>query len=186
MKETTTMTTNRGFAEQPYTRVLIPLEEGGYFGEILEFPGCITEGETPEDTLRNLNEAAEGWIEAALEQGQSVPEPSVGRGFNGRIALRVPRSLHRKAAILAERDGVSLNQYIVSAISMMVGADDMLSHFIGQFNKGAANTILLRLPVQAIQMQVMQHTRVAAPAAEIATLPSIFRARAANVEVTRG
>ncbi|HUU27728.1 MAG TPA: type II toxin-antitoxin system HicB family antitoxin [archaeon] len=41
--------------------------EGGYSAEIVELPGCITEGDTLEELKANLKEAAEGWIETAKE-----------------------------------------------------------------------------------------------------------------------
>jgi predicted RNase H-like HicB family nuclease len=40
-------------------------EEGGYWAEIPAFAGCISEGETLEETLLNIKEAAEGWLEVA-------------------------------------------------------------------------------------------------------------------------
>lgn len=176
------MTTNRGFSEQPYTRVLIPLEEGGYFGEILEFPGCITEGETPEETLRNLNEAAEGWIEAALEQGQSIPEPSTSRGFNGRIALRLPRSLHRRAAVFAEREGISLNQYIVASVSMMVGSDDMVSHFTDRLNIAVTSATRIQATVSDLVYRWPPHFGVVVTGEAAARSPFLPN-RAGNLEL---
>ena len=50
-------------------RVLIhPAEEGGYWAEIPYLPGCISEGETYEETMTNIHEAAEGWLAVAIEQ----------------------------------------------------------------------------------------------------------------------
>lgn len=37
------------------------------------------------------------------------------------MVLRLPKSLHKKAARLAERDGVSLNQFIVAGLAEHVG-----------------------------------------------------------------
>jgi antitoxin HicB len=107
---------------QPYSRVLRPAEEGGYTAEILEFPGCVTEGETLEEAFANLEDAARGWLEAVIELGQNVPEPATENEYSGKIVLRLPRSLHRVAASLAERDGVSLNTFLATAIAERVGA----------------------------------------------------------------
>lgn len=47
-------------------QVLIhPAEEGGFWAEIPAFAGCVSEGETLEETLLNIKEAAEGWLEVA-------------------------------------------------------------------------------------------------------------------------
>jgi predicted RNase H-like HicB family nuclease len=44
-------------------RVLIhAAEEGGYWAEAPALPGCVSQGETIPETLKNLREAAEGWL----------------------------------------------------------------------------------------------------------------------------
>jgi predicted RNase H-like HicB family nuclease len=40
-------------------------EEGGFWAEIPAFAGCVSQGETLEETLLNIKEAAEGWLEVA-------------------------------------------------------------------------------------------------------------------------
>ncbi|MCK9395993.1 MAG: type II toxin-antitoxin system HicB family antitoxin [Methylobacter sp.] len=45
--------------------VVHPAEEGGFWAEIPAFAGCVSEGETVEETLINIKEAAEGWLEVA-------------------------------------------------------------------------------------------------------------------------
>lgn len=42
-----------------------PAQEGGFWAEIPALPGCVSEGETLEETLGNIREAAEGWMEVA-------------------------------------------------------------------------------------------------------------------------
>lgn len=37
-----------------------PTEEDGFWAEIPAFAGCVSEGETLEETLQNIKEAAEG------------------------------------------------------------------------------------------------------------------------------
>ena len=45
----------------PITITLEPDPDGGYTATIDTMPGCITEGETIPETLRNLADAAEVW-----------------------------------------------------------------------------------------------------------------------------
>lgn len=113
------------YLQQPYARIVIPAEEGGFHAEVLEFPGCYAQGESPSEAYSNLEKAAEAWVEACLERGQAIPEPSSSLGFNGNVLLRLPRSVHRQAAKMATRDRTSLNQYLLAAISARVGADDL-------------------------------------------------------------
>ncbi|WP_089724253.1 type II toxin-antitoxin system HicB family antitoxin [Candidatus Thiosymbion oneisti] len=46
-------------------------EEGGYWAEVPALRGCVSEGETIEETLMNIKEAALGWLEIASERCQS-------------------------------------------------------------------------------------------------------------------
>jgi len=109
--------------KKSYTRVLIPDEESGTFtAQVVEFPGCIAQGATPAEAYERLEIAAESWIEAALEMQQEIPPPATDVQFSGRFALRLPRSLHRQAVHLAEFEGISLNQFIVSTLAEKVGA----------------------------------------------------------------
>lgn len=120
------------YLREPYSRVLVPDEGGGYSAEILEFPGCFAEGETADEAMQALEHAAESWIQAALDQGQDIPQPFLNQGYGGKVALRLPRSLHRRAAQFAERDGTSLNQFLVSAIAVRVGAEEFYSRLVAQ------------------------------------------------------
>ncbi len=109
---------------KPYARVIIPDDTGRYAAQVLEFPGCLSEGATPDEAYSNLQEAAENWVDAALSQGMAIPEPSATQGYSGTVSLRLPRSIHKRAAQYARRDGISLNQFLVSAIAARVGAED--------------------------------------------------------------
>jgi antitoxin HicB len=111
----------RDYLKRPYARRLTPDEGGGYTATIQEFPGLVADGDTAEEAISNLESAAESWIEAVLESGQEIPEPVSFHGYSGKIALRIPRGLHKRAAEMASSEGTSLNQWLVTAISQYVG-----------------------------------------------------------------
>ncbi|MGD0961178.1 MAG: type II toxin-antitoxin system HicB family antitoxin [Methylomonas sp.] len=48
--------------------VVHPCEEGGFWAEIPALAGCVSEGETLDETLLNIKEAAEGWLEVASQR----------------------------------------------------------------------------------------------------------------------
>ncbi len=56
------------------TVVLREEEEGGYSAQCLELPGCISEGETREETLANIREAVEGYLEAFPEESSQLKQ----------------------------------------------------------------------------------------------------------------
>jgi len=115
----------KDYLQQPYARIVVPVDQVNYHAEILEFPGCYAQGETPADAYANLEKAAESWIDTAVAHGQQIPEPSSNVTFSGNIALRLPRSIHKQDVRLAERDKTSLNTFLISAISQRVGAEDL-------------------------------------------------------------
>jgi predicted RNase H-like HicB family nuclease len=47
--------------------IIHPAEEGGYWAEVPALPGCITEGDTMEEVVSNLQDAIQGWLEVANE-----------------------------------------------------------------------------------------------------------------------
>jgi len=46
-------------------------ETGGYWAEVPALPGCLTQGETKEEILSNLQEGIQAWLEAA-EEGEAL------------------------------------------------------------------------------------------------------------------
>ena len=62
-----------------YSVLVEPLtldEGGGYAATVPDLPGCMSDGETPEDALTNVRDAIAAWIEAAREMGRPNPEPT--------------------------------------------------------------------------------------------------------------
>jgi predicted RNase H-like HicB family nuclease len=59
-----------------YPISLYPEEEGGYTATIPDLPGCMTQGETLEETIQNINEARELWLETVYKSGKkAIPLP---------------------------------------------------------------------------------------------------------------
>lgn len=100
-----------------YPVTVYPEPEGGYVAQIKDLPGCLTQVETPDEVISNIEEARELWIETAYEFGDDIPLPKTGKDYSGKVLLRMPRSLHRKLVESAEREGVSFNQYVISLLS---------------------------------------------------------------------
>ncbi len=107
--------------KKPYARLVIPDGDSGFVAEIVEFSGCFAIGETAEAALKELDLTAADWIRAALAHGQKIPEPLDTAGYSGKLVLRMTKGLHQRAAFMAEREGVSLNQFIVTCVSEQVG-----------------------------------------------------------------
>jgi antitoxin HicB len=112
------------FMGLPYTYILHPdPDEGGYAIEVAELRGCLSQGDTAEEATVRIREAMELWLEVAIAQGDTIPEPGDGNaaGYSGRFNVRVPRRVHRELSQAAEREGVSLNLFVATALAEAVG-----------------------------------------------------------------
>ncbi|MFZ1105635.1 MAG: type II toxin-antitoxin system HicB family antitoxin [Hyphomicrobiaceae bacterium] len=55
---------------------LSPEDGGGFLASVPDLPGCMSDGETPEEALANVRDAVDAWIEEAHALGRTVPAPS--------------------------------------------------------------------------------------------------------------
>jgi antitoxin HicB len=113
----------------PYN-ITIEKEDDGhgvyYVARLIELPGLIMTGETPEEALAELEAEKPEFIELYLKLGNKMPEPLSTHKYSGSIVLRIPSSLHETLAKISQMEGVSLNQYMVSALSRAIGRDEVL------------------------------------------------------------
>lgn len=66
--------------KRPYTRDFVQEDDGSWFARIVEFPGCMTVGTTRDEANRNLDDAALGWQDVMLQDGDPIPEPIASKG----------------------------------------------------------------------------------------------------------
>jgi len=158
--------TAKEYLKEPYSRVLVPESDGTYSADILEFPGCFAEGQTPNEAYTNLDRIAESWIEAALEQGQEIPTPIETHDFSGRIALRIPKSIHKQSAKFAEMDGTSLNQFFLTAVAARVGAEELYERLS---NRLEAKCMTVATAMSSYIVNLHGHLKLAGPVKMIAT-----------------
>jgi antitoxin HicB len=113
------------YLDLPYRVILLPDkdEDGneGFVAEVEELPGCYSQGRTVEEAYRNVRDAMVGWISVALADGQSIPEPRELISYSGKFVVRLPQTLHEELVRAAEREGVSLNQFVSAVLSSAVG-----------------------------------------------------------------
>ena len=102
----------------PYDIVITHSPEGGYVAYVPDLPGCITQGETKLEVLEMIDDAMRCWLSAELEEDEDdIPTPPEHDKYDGKLRLRIPRSLHKKLSKCATRDGVNLNQMAIYLIA---------------------------------------------------------------------
>ena len=57
-------------------RPLSAVEGDGWLAEVPDLPGCMSDGETPQEAVANVMDAIACWIEAAEKDDRPVPVPA--------------------------------------------------------------------------------------------------------------
>lgn len=92
----------------------------GFLAQVVECPGCESDGETPEEAVTNARDAFAAWVAAQQQMKRPIPRPS--SAASGQFRVRLPKSLHAELAGRAEDEGVSLNTMVLSLLARGVGA----------------------------------------------------------------
>lgn len=130
------MKSPKQYLDLPYHVSLVRGEsergEGAWTASVEELPACTASAESAEEAVHRLRGAMEKWIAAALARNEEIPEPRSDSTQSGRLLVRMPKTLHGQLTRAAEKDGVSLNQFITGALASAVGWRG--------FQPGAANS----------------------------------------------
>ncbi|MBM4325738.1 MAG: type II toxin-antitoxin system HicB family antitoxin [Deltaproteobacteria bacterium] len=83
-----------------------------FHGEVLDLKDVITfQGKSVEEIERAFRDSIDDYLEFCKKRGEKPDKP-----FSGRMMLRLPPDLHRKAYLSARREGKSLNQWIAEKL----------------------------------------------------------------------
>ncbi len=107
-------------ADYPFT-VRPDTDDGGYIVEFPDLRYCVGTGDTVDEAIADAMTAKSEWIKASYEDRITIPEPQSNEEYNGRISLRIPKSLHRHIIEAAKNEGVSANQFLSHLISLGMG-----------------------------------------------------------------
>ncbi len=100
-------------------------EQGGYYvAGYIELPDLTMTGDTPQEAVKELLAEKSEWFEECLKRDIPIPLPVQAQKYSGKIVLRIPPSLHESLVRIATLEGVSLNHYMLSALSRALGYDE--------------------------------------------------------------
>ena len=63
-----------------FTVVLEKEEDGGFVASVPALPGCVSQGDTRAEAMKNVREAVEVYLDDCRESGEPIPSES-GREF---------------------------------------------------------------------------------------------------------
>jgi predicted HicB family RNase H-like nuclease len=105
-------------ASRRYLKVVEWSEEDGcYIGSAPPIVGHCCHGVHEAEVLSQLQTIVEEWVEILLVDGKPLPEPTASKEFSGKFVVRIPKDLHKKAALKAMARGESLNQFVANVLT---------------------------------------------------------------------
>lgn len=112
----------RDLSQYPFEiRPLAAEDGGGFLISFPDFTECISDGETPEEAIRNGWDALAETIAALEDMHLPVPKPGSGGSHSGRFVQRVPKSMHSQLASRARQEGVSINMLVTAMLAEGLG-----------------------------------------------------------------
>ena len=90
--------------------------EQAFLGQCAELPRLRATGSTAERALFSIRKRARAELSALRRRGEKLPIPLAETYFSGQLRIRMPPTLHRRLALEAAEDAMSLNHYIVSKL----------------------------------------------------------------------
>ncbi|MBI2377092.1 MAG: toxin-antitoxin system HicB family antitoxin [Deltaproteobacteria bacterium] len=91
-------------------------EDRGFLGLCAEFPSLSWLAPSHEEALKGVRGVVAGVVAGLRAKGEKVPEPFAARRFTGKLEVRVSEDVHRRLAIEATEEGVSLDGLVASKL----------------------------------------------------------------------
>lgn len=88
------------------------VEDQEFVGLCVEFPSLSYLDEDRSTALEGITNLVENVVADMEANGEKVPEPIAEKNYSGKLQIRIPPSLHRRLAVEAAEEKVSLNRYM--------------------------------------------------------------------------
>ncbi len=127
-----------------YTATFIPDEKGTkYYCRVPDLPGCVTTGDSIDDAIEMITDAASGWLVVAEDEGNDIPKATpqheldipkgavcsiiridtiAYRAATDTRAVRKNVSLPAWMANLADKRGVNCSQVLQDSLIQLLNA----------------------------------------------------------------
>ena len=93
-------------------RVSWSAEDDEYVATVAEFPSLSWLAPTQVEALSGISDVVRDVLADLTASGETIPEPLSERTYSGRFVVRVPAEVHRRLALEAAEQKVSLNRLV--------------------------------------------------------------------------
>lgn len=104
-------------AEHYTYRVHWSPEDQEYVGTVVELPSVSWLDPDRQAAFAGIVQAAVAVVEDIVNSGETPPEAIADRHYSGKFQVRMPEQVHRRAALRAAEQGVSLNALVTSRLA---------------------------------------------------------------------
>lgn len=93
-------------------KITIDEEQNLIHGEVIGVTDVITfQARTPEELAQAFHESVDDYLAFCKERGEEPDKP-----YSGRFVVRIAPELHRRLAVAAKKVGISLNDWVTTAL----------------------------------------------------------------------
>lgn len=93
-------------------RVAWSAEDCAFVATVAELPSLSVVADDVEEAVHELRQLVDDVVKDMVSEGEEVPEPLSTREYSGKFQVRISRDLHRKLALEAAEQHVSMNRLV--------------------------------------------------------------------------
>jgi predicted RNase H-like HicB family nuclease len=106
-------------------------DDQAFIAQALELPGCLADGTSQEEALKNLDVVIDEWIETAKELKRDVPKPlnvrqveEISRAFKEQVQEHINREVQTAVQRVLQDIASSQSQILISGGHVLAGIGD--------------------------------------------------------------
>ncbi|MFA3780447.1 type II toxin-antitoxin system HicB family antitoxin [Yersinia sp. 1652 StPb PI] len=99
-------------------RITWSAEDNEFVGLCAEFPGLSWLAKERFEALAGITALVADILRDMQTNGEIPPQPLAEKHYSGKLVLRLPPEQHRRLAINASEEGISLNRYLCARLAV--------------------------------------------------------------------
>ena len=98
-------------------RIIWSEDDNQHVGLCVEFPSLSFLAPSPQKAFLGILKVVADVVKDMASSDESIPEPICSRQYSGKFMVRVPPEVHRKLALKAAEEDISINRLVSAKLS---------------------------------------------------------------------